>query len=260
MPEDQDDSERVRRTLAAGQWRVVRKPDGGLLACVTWMRSDGNGARATLMAELSPTELGAIARTIRERMHERLDGAVAGRSFLRNVSRFARRIARARVLRKLAEGAAQVIRSPILASAVGIVSFVPGIGTGIAAAYGASRVAVELIDRARRGDRQAQARLAAMAQQAAAGSPAAQRAMPLVQEAAAQLSRQAQLRTASAGDYMASGHTSGLDYIASGYVAAGSAPYVASGNDPYRAAPWTPPRERDGALQYGGRTMMLRAR
>lgn len=236
------DSSYIARILRAGQWRVTRTPDRGLLATVTWSRG---GASATLTATLDAAELGAIARAVRGLMEQR--GAAAGASFFQNVGRMARRIARGRILRKLSDGAADILQSPALAAAVGITSVIPGIGQGIAATYAAARLTTELVQRARRGDRQAQQQLGQVAQRAAAGNPEAQRLVGLAAQARAELSRQATLARgaggAAAGQYMAAG-----DYMAAGWGAvAGARPVVAH-----------LPRYSDGAVTYGGRAMLLR--
>lgn len=77
--------------------------------------------------------------------------------------------------------ARKIYEHPAFAAAVGVVSAaVPG-GATIAAGYAASRAALTLFDKMRRGDKQALATVGKYAAQAVQGDPGAQKVMALMQ-------------------------------------------------------------------------------
>lgn len=109
-------------------------------------------------------------------------GAVSG-AWLDSVRRIAKKLARAKVIRKMLRGARTVLRNPTVAKAVGLASFIPVVGQGIAVAYGGARAADALLSRARRGDPAALESLDQVRQGAQEGQPAAQIALRTLEAA-----------------------------------------------------------------------------
>ena len=66
--------------------------------------------------------------------------------------KLARKLARARILSKLAHAAKKVVHNPIMAKAVGLASMVPGYGDAIKRGYAAARKATSITDKLARGD------------------------------------------------------------------------------------------------------------
>lgn len=168
----------LRELLLRGEARVTRSREGIWVACFTMQTGFGP---LQLCATVNERQIApAIVRFLERRYGS---GAVSGFS-LDRVAQLARRIARGRVLRRLLASAQEVIQDPRVAQAVGLVSVaVPGIGTGIGAAYAAARAASTVIARAQR-DPAARRRLQELAQRAEAGHPQARQAVEILRAVA----------------------------------------------------------------------------
>lgn len=164
----------LRDVLLRGEARVSRSREGVWVACFAMPTSFGP---IQLCATVNERHIvPAIVRFLESRYG---GGAVSGFS-LERVAQVARRIARGRVLRRLLASAQEVLQDPRVAQAVGLTAVaIPGIGTGIGAAYVAARTASTAIARAQR-DPAARQRLQELARHAAAGHPQARQAVEIL--------------------------------------------------------------------------------
>lgn len=191
--------------------QLEQHPSGAWLARVT-TRSGRVLAELLAHQELVQLTLDAVraahrwlhggGRRLRRAARGDDGGAVSG-GFLDSVRRITRKLARAKIIRRVLTGARRVLRSPAMAKAVGLASFIPVIGQGIAVSYTAARAADSLLQRARRGDQTALQSIDQVRQQAASGVPSAQEALRALDAAsAAHRAQQAaipQQRAAAAG-------------------------------------------------------------
>ena len=121
-----------------------------------------------------------IMRALLARIGAPQEGAVSG-NFLRGMGRLARKIARARLIRKAVIAVNDVLRDPRVAGAVGIAAAViPGYGPAIGAAYTAATAATTAIRRAQAGDPRARENIRQLVDMASQGSPQAQQAMSVM--------------------------------------------------------------------------------
>lgn len=191
------------------QWSLAleRQASGAWLARVTGPRGE---VLAELLAhqELVQLTLAAVRaahRWLHTRRRRDRDGAGAtsGGGWMDSVRRISRKLARAKVIRRVLTGARKALRSPAMARAVGLASFIPVIGQGIAASYTAARAADSLLSRARRGDQTALQSIDQVRREAAQGSPQAQEALRALDAASAASRAQQQAipqqRAAAAG-------------------------------------------------------------
>jgi len=163
-----------------GRYLISRAPDGVWSGCVILQTAMGP---VRLCASVREAD---IARVLAARMAAQ-GGVSAG--FFQDIARTARKIARARLLRRMTESVNDVLKNKWVARAVGLVAtVVPGYGQAIGAAYVAARTATTALRNAQSRDAATRARarqgIASIVSQATAGNPEAQQAQQVLQTVA----------------------------------------------------------------------------
>jgi len=157
--------------------RISRLPNGKWIGYVRFTRADG-----------SPLTIVATSdeRAIRREVAQQLMGQgvnVGAWSGFKKLKSMARKIARARVIKKMAGAIQDVAKSPLLAKAVGLAAFVPGVSS-VTGAVTAARSALHMIEQAKRGHVPSLNSIRTVMQRAASGDPQMARAAQILQTVA----------------------------------------------------------------------------
>lgn len=173
--------------MLQGQFLLSRSRDGTWSGCVI------------LTTAIGPVRICASVREsqIRDAIARRLvEQGAESSGFFQDIGRLARKIARARLIRRMNESVNDVLRNKWVARAVGLTAaVVPGYGQAIGAAYMAARAGTTALRNAQSRDPAVRARarqgIARIVEQAAAGNPEAQQARQVLDTVARGMRQQA---------------------------------------------------------------------
>lgn len=165
----------LKRVLSNHSLRVTQQSGGHWTGTVVMHTSLGD---ITLCATVSPEVIQALAAKVQV-MHARMHGeeAAAGNIF-GSIANLARKIARGRLMQRLASSMRAIARNPLIAKAVGIAtSVIPG----AAAIRTAVTTATSILGKLRRGDPAIRRQVGQIVAQARRGNPQARRAVRILQ-------------------------------------------------------------------------------
>ena len=104
--------------------------------------------------------------------------------FLKKIKNIAKKIARAKVFQKIGSAIKKVANNPIIAKAVGLAQFIPGVGQVATAALTATKAASKLLAKAKGGSPQAKAAIKTTITLARRGNPAARKSVAVMRAVA----------------------------------------------------------------------------
>jgi len=170
-----EDEGLLKRVLSKHSLRVTQQPGGHWTGTVVMHTSLGD---VTLCATVSPEVIQALAAKV-QIMHARMHGeeAAAGNIF-GSIANLAKKIARGRLMQRLAASVRAIARNPLIAKAVGIAtSIIPG----AAAIRTAVTTATNVLGKLQRGDPTTRRQVGQVVAQARRGNPQARRAVRILQ-------------------------------------------------------------------------------